>query len=141
MIFRSQKHQRQCDQPANIGGGRLTERVSSDVGGSRGLDRVERRLRAEAANIPLSNKGLCERRRYKGREKERKRRGDREVWREIEQPNKSGKKAAVNASAVFATPTGQRRSGLVTYGHRWTESVPSESGRRAFFPWRTSRIR
>lgn len=71
MIFRSQKHQRECDQPANIGGGRLTERVSSDVGGSRGLDRVERRLRAEAANIPLSNKGLCERRKYK-----RKREGE-----------------------------------------------------------------
>jgi hypothetical protein len=40
---------------ANVGGGRLTERASSDVGGSRGLDRVERRLRAAAANIPLSS--------------------------------------------------------------------------------------
>lgn len=37
-----------------IGAGRLTERASSCVGGSRGLDRVERRLRAEAANIPLN---------------------------------------------------------------------------------------
>jgi len=34
-----------------LGGGHLTERASSDVG-SLGLDRVERRLRAEAANIP-----------------------------------------------------------------------------------------
>lgn len=34
------------------GAGRLTERASSCVGGSRGLDNVERRLRAVAANIP-----------------------------------------------------------------------------------------
>lgn len=53
--FPLQDYPRERGVSANVGGGRLTERESSCVGGSRGLDRVERRLRAEAANIPLSN--------------------------------------------------------------------------------------
>ena len=61
-----------CSAVHEIGGGRLTERASSCVGGSRGLDRVERRLRAEAANIPLSNMVLEEDWGYKEEEEARK---------------------------------------------------------------------
>ena len=61
-----------CSVVHEFGDGRLTERASSCVGGSRGLDRVERRLRAEAANIPLSDIVMEEDWRYKEEEEARK---------------------------------------------------------------------
>lgn len=101
-----------------IGGGRLTERASSCVGGSRGLDKVERRLRAEAANIPLSGIGLVEDWGIKGKRKQE--RTSCRSW-SGESPNKSWFDR-LKCLGCTGCPK-EHRQGGVSSGCVWSRSV------------------